>query len=108
MNMPGVGRCGVVGTEKFMICGGNAVDGRGGLGESELQVVVGDTRWRLGLDINCAQMMRCSKGKGKRATLRVVWGGGRQLRVDGMLDLKVDGQQKSLLGALTGMMLWRV
>ena len=106
--MPGVGRCGVVGTEKFMMCGGDAVDGRDGLGESELQVVVGNTRWRLGVDINRAQNAEMLQKIGKRATLRVVWGVGRQLRVDGALDLKVDGQQKSLLGAMTGMMLWRV
>lgn len=35
-NMPGVGRWGVVGIEKFMLCGGYVVDGRVGLGESEL------------------------------------------------------------------------
>lgn len=63
MNMPGVGRCGVVGTEKFMMCGGDGVDGRGGLGVSELQMVVGDTRWRLGVDINRAQMLKFSRRK---------------------------------------------
>lgn len=36
MNIPGVGRCGVVGTWKFMVDVKDVVNGRDGLGESEL------------------------------------------------------------------------
>lgn len=72
MNMPGVGRCGVVGTEKFIMCGGDVVNGRGGRNASELQVVVGDTRRRSGVDMNRAQMLEAFRVKKRKSKARHV------------------------------------
>lgn len=45
-------------------------------------MVVGDSRWCLGVDINRAQMLECSRKTKMRAWLRAEIGAGLQLRVD--------------------------